>query len=166
MQGGETGTETMAFSGSDANLVWQQVKNTLVNGHPVAAGAFDALRRYLATQGGNPQLQILPFSEADADAAGGTVLLSGACKVYGVYVKKLNSGTDNTVKLFDDATDDTTSTDQRISLILEAANQYGFIIYPAGFALATGIVVTQHTTIEGSSDGSDGGDGFVLIGAA
>lgn len=162
----------MAFVPSDANLVWQQVKNSLnagassVGPHPVAVAAFQELRKYLATQGGNPQLQILPFSEADADAAGGTSLLSGACRVYGWYVKKLNSGTDNTVKLFDDVTDDTTTTDQRLSMVLEAANQVSFQIYPTGFSMPTGIVVTQHTTVEGSTDGSDGGDGFVIIGAA
>lgn len=161
----------MAFTGQDGVLVWQKVHNALAQASvnhtgasPVAVDAFRALQNYLVGAKGNPQLQLLPFSEADADAAGGTALLSGACHVYGFYVKKYASGTDNTVKLFDDTTDDSTSTDQRLSIVLEAASQEGFAIYPDGFSMPTGIVVTQHTTIEGATDGSDGGDGFVLIG--
>lgn len=163
----------MAVSLQDANLVWQKVSKSLGNSGGVsrgpssaAAAAFRGLKEYLAQQGGNPQLQFFPIDEDAADVAGGTVLLSGACKVYGVYVRKLNEGTANTVKLFDDATDDSTTTDQRISIILGAANQEGFQIYPSGFSLATGIVITQHTTVEGSTDGSSGGNGFIIVGAA
>lgn len=161
----------MAFVGQDGVFVWQKVFKQLAQSgethtgaSPVAVAAFQALQDYMAGAKGNPQLQILPFSEANADAANGTSLLSGASHVFGFYVKKYSSGTDNTVKLFDDATDDTTTTDQRLSIVLEAASQEGFQIFPDGFAMPTGIVITQHTTVEGTSDGSDGGDGFVLIG--
>lgn len=116
---------------------------------------------------GNANLQFIPFSEAEADAAGGTVLADAACKVYLFYVNKTGSATTaNTTKLFDDATDDTTTTDQRASIITSAAGQEALIVYPTGFSHATGVVVTQHTTIEGSTDGSDGGDGFIVVGAA
>jgi hypothetical protein len=155
-----------AIAVGDSNLVWQQVKIALANAHPVAQQTFDALRRYLATQGGNPQLQILPFSEADADAAGGTVLATGACKIYGVYCKKVSAATDNYVKVYDDATDDTTAGDQIIALALLATEEVAFEIHPNGLAFATGVVITQHTTSIGVTDGSDGGNGFVLVGPA
>lgn len=160
----------MAFSGSDPINVWQRVYHQLAQAgethtgaSPAAVRAFRALQEHLDQK--RIQLQILPFSEANADANGGTSLLSGASHVYGWYVKKYSSGTDNSVKLFDDATDDSTTTDQRLVMVLEAASQESFQIYPDGFSMPTGIVVTQHTTSEGSTDGSDGGDGFVLIGA-
>jgi len=162
----------MAFVGEDGIAVWTKVEHALLQGGssgkgagPVAIGAFSALRAYLVGAKGNPQLQFLPFAEADADAANGTALLSGACRVYGMWVKKLSSGTDNTVKIFNNATVDTTSTDQKISIILELTDEEAFAMYPNGFVLSTGITITQHTTLEGSTDGSDGGDGFILIGA-
>lgn len=116
---------------------------------------------------GNANLQFVPFSEAEADDADGTGLLDAACKIYLFYVKKTGSATtENTVKLFESATVDTGSTAQTLSIILNAASQEAMLIYPTGFAQATGVTVTQHTTIEGSSDGSDGGDGFIVVGAA
>ena len=118
------------------------------------------------TTGGNADLQFLPFAEADADAAGGTVLADAPCQVYLFYVKKLASATENTVKLFDDATDDATTTDQAISMIMGASGQECMHIYPTGFDMLAGAVITQHTTPEGVTDGSDGGDGFIVIGAA
>ena len=75
------------------------------------------------------------------------------------------SATANTVKLFDDATDDTTATNQTLSIPLDAASQEAFLVYPTGFSHSNGVVVTQHTTIEGSTDGSDGADGFYVVGA-
>jgi hypothetical protein len=49
---------------------------------------------------------------------------------------------------------------------LAASGQESFQIYPNGWAQATGTTVTQHTTIEGASDGSNGGNGFLIVGAA
>ena len=115
---------------------------------------------------GNANLQFLPYDEAQADDADGTDLADSACKVYMFYVKKLNAATANTVKLYDNVTGDSITTEQTLSIPLDAANQEAMIIYPTGFSHATGVAVTQHTTIEGSSDGSDGGNGFVVIGAA
>lgn len=155
----------MALSLQDGNKVWQKVNQALANANPAAVEAFKGLKAYLAQQAGNPQLQFLAFSEADADTADGKLLADAACKVYGFYVKKVNEGTDNTVKLFDDAVNDTTAGDQTLSLPLDVANEEAFVIYPRGFAHTAGVVVTQHTTIEGTTDGSSGGNGFVIIGA-
>lgn len=161
----------MALSLESANLVRQKVYAALSGTNNPSAKHqlwWSTAREFFNqwVDQGNANLQFLPFSEADADDADGTALADAACKVYLVYVNKLNSATANTVKLFDNATVDTTASEQTISIPLDAANQEALIVYPTGFSHATGVTVTQHTTIEGSSDGSDGGDGFVIIGAA
>ena len=114
---------------------------------------------------GNSNLQFVPFSEANADAAGGTAIVDAACNVYLFYVNKRGtSATENHVKLYDDVTDDTTTTDQHVAIMLDAAGQEAMLIYPTGVSFPTGVVVTQHTTSEGTTDGSDGADGFIVIG--
>lgn len=161
----------MAFVPSDSGQVWQQVKATLNLGkgaNPVAQAAFQALRLYLASQGLNPQLQILPFSEVDCDAAGGTAILTGACRIYGVFVKKEDEGTDNLFLVYDDATNDTTDANARIALSVLEALKEAYAIYPSGLPMATGVLVTQYTSASGlgKADGSNGGNGFVVIGPA
>lgn len=116
---------------------------------------------------GNANLQFIPFSEVDADAADGTEFADTACKVYLFYVKKDGTSTTaNTVKLYDNVSGDSITTEQTLSIPLDALAQECMQIYPTGFSHATGLAVTQHTTIEGSTDGSDGANGFVVIGAA
>ena len=116
---------------------------------------------------GNNTLQFIPYSEANADADNGTALADAACKVYMFYVNKRGTATtENTTKLFDNATVDTTTTDQTLGIQTAASGQEAMLIYPTGFSMAVGVTVTQHTTPEGTTDGSDGGDGFVVIGAA
>ena len=162
----------MALSLQSASLVRQKVYNAIKGTNDPAAKTalwWNAAREFFLqhVNSGNANLQFIPYSEADADAAGGTVLADAACQVYLFYVKKAGSATTaNTTKLYDDATDDTTTTDQRLSLITSADSQEAMAIYPTGFDMATGVVVTQHTTIEGSTDGSDGGSGFIVVGAA
>lgn len=156
----------MAFSGENANLTWQRVKIALANASPAIQAQFAALKHTLAQDYRNPNLQFLAFSEVDADVAGGTVLLSGACRVVALYTKKEASATDNWTKLFDDATDDTTAGDDMLSLPQLEASVEACAIIPAGLPFATGIVVTQHTTHDGATDGSNGANGFVLITAA
>ena len=162
----------MALSLESASLVRQKVYNALQGTNNPSAKQrlwWVAAREFFnqwVTQG-NADLEFIPFSEADADDDAGTALADTACQVYLFYVNKVGTATTaNTTKLYDDLTDDTTTTDQRLSLITSAAGQEAMLIYPTGFDMATGVVVTQHTTIEGSADGSDGGDGFIVIGAA
>lgn len=163
----------MALSLENGQNVWRKVEQALQNAGathtgatPAAVAAFRGLKDYLVSNKGNPNLQFVPFSEAQADDADGTGLLDAASTIYGFYVKKLSSGTDNTVKAFESATVDTTSTAQSLSIPLDVTDQEAFLIYPNGWAQATGLTITQHTTIEGSTDGSDGGDGFFVVGAA
>ena len=156
----------MALSLENANTAKQKVKIALMNAHPVHQGAFKALFEFLATQGGNPDVQFVPFTEAQCDAAGGTNVVDAACQLYGVYVQKISAATDNYFKLYDDLTDDTTAGDQIVAVPLLDTAQTAAEFYPGGLDFAVGIVVTQHTTSIGVTDGSDGGDGFIILGAA
>lgn len=162
----------MALSLQSASLVHQKVYNALMGTNDPSTKQrlwWTAAREFFLQHAaaGNADLQFIPYSEADADAAGGTSLADAANQVYLFYVKKDGSVTTaNTTKLWDDAADDVTTTRQRLSLITSADSQEAMIIYPTGFDMANGVVVTQHTTIEGVTDGSDGGSGFVVIGAA
>lgn len=162
----------MALSLQNANLVRQKVYNALAgtNDPPGKQRLWWAAAREFFNQhvsAGNADLQFVAFSEADADDADGTGIVDAACEVFLFYVKKAGSVTTaNTVKLYDNATVDTTTTDQRLSIILDDDSQEAMQIYPTGFSMATGVTVTQHTTIEGATDGSDGGSGFIVIGAA
>lgn len=162
----------MALSLEAANLVRQKVYAALQGGdNPTAKQKlwWVTARAFFDqwVDQGNATLQFIPYSEADADDADGTGLADAACKVYLFYVNKRGTATtENTTKLFDHATADTTSTDQVMGLTTAASGQEALMIYPTGFSMAVGVTVTQHTTPEGTSDGSDGGDGFVVIGAA
>jgi len=157
----------MAVSLEDGNKVWQKVNKALAGANPGVVAAFRGLKEYIGQQGGNPQLQFIPFSEAQCDVSGGTALLDGACKLYGVYTKKEDSATDNWFWLYDDATNDGTAADAMLCVPQLVANAEAAAVFPAGFALGTGIVVTQYATDPlGASDGSNGAAGFVVIGGA
>lgn len=154
----------MALSLESAGKVRQKTRGLELLDNS-AYRALQAFFQYWATHKDNADLQYLPFSEAECDAANGTPKADAACTVYFVYVKKENSATDNYFKLFDNATVDTTTTDQRLALPLFIANESQIFQTNKGLPMANGIVVTQHTTSEGTTDGSDGGSGFILIGA-
>lgn len=158
----------MAVSVQNANLVWQKAQIALdsLGASGCARDAMRALKAHLSQVKGNPDLQFIPFTEVQADVAGGSVLLSGAGKVYGIYVKKEDEGTDNMVFLYDDATNDGTAGDAFAGLDLTLAKEEAFAIYPNGYVLGTGIVVTQYSDGIGATDGSNGGNGFLIVGAA
>ena len=160
----------MALVVENANLTWQRVRIALdrMDSHPVAVEAFKALKMYLATQRGNPELQFVAFDNADIDGASGADLgIDAACKVYGFYAKKTATTEDAYIALFDDATDDAGGdTDQRTTLSLLASSEQAFAIHPAGLDMAAGIVVKSYTDINGTTDTTAGSaaDGFVVIG--
>ena len=159
----------MAFSGQNANLVWQKVKISLdsLGAGKFSREAFKALKEHIAMKKGSATLQFIPFTEAQCDAAGGTAILSGACTLYGVFVKKEDEGTDNLFLVYDDATNDTTDANAVAAASLKDAKHEVALIYPNGLAMATGVLVTQYTSASGlgKSDGSNGGNGFVVISA-
>lgn len=146
---------------------WLNSQNVSGKGStPVAQAALRGFKDYWMGAKAGANLQFVGFSEAQADDDDGTNLLDAASTVYFFYVKKLASGTDNTVKMFENTTVDTTATQQSLSIPLDVIDQEAFMVYPNGWAQATGLTITQHTTIEGSTDGSDGADGFIIAGAA
>ena len=158
-----------AFAGESPNLVWQRVKGALAtfNASPGALEAFKGLKLYLSTQKGNALLQYIAFAAEDLDAANGFSYLSSASTIYGVYVKKRDDASRNTVKLYADATDDTTAGDAKVALDITTAKQEAFQMWSDGMAVADGIVGTTHETLLGTTDGvaADSGDGFIIIGA-
>ncbi len=161
----------MSLSLEDSNLVRQKVKIALANAHPAIQAAFEDLQRYLATQGGNPQLSFLPFSAADIDTgADGKMLADAACKLYGVYAKRV-ADVDTTaafLAVLDDATDNSTAADAVVVLRTNVASQIGAAILPAGIACSAGIVVAATTTVGGTTESAatESSNGFVIIGAA
>lgn len=162
-----------ALANVGANIVWQQVKIQLAGASEQAQRAFLELKRYLATQGKNPKLQLLTFVDADITTAGGKQLGTGTPTVYGVYIRK--SGTSGTgtatasyVKINDDATDDTTAANQRIVLpLLSAAEEVVYVnMSKAPKAWSNGVVVGADTSVNGTTDSTagDAGPGFVIVG--
>ena len=118
---------------------------------------------------GNANLQIVPFSDTDITTAGGfDTGVDAACQVYLFYVNKRANATAAVVKLYDNITGDSITTEQTLSMLLDESNQETMQIYPTGFSHATGLIVVALTTVEGSTDttAGDAGDGFVVIGAA
>jgi hypothetical protein len=155
----------MAISLENANKTWQRVNIALANASPAAQKFFKALKQTLAQDYRNKDLEFVDFTEVDADVAGGTVLVDAACRIVGVYVKKEDEGTDNMVFFYDDATNDGTAGDAVIGLALREAEEEAFAFYPAGVACGTGVVVTQYNDGIGGTDGSNGGNGFLIIAA-
>lgn len=159
-----------AFAGENPNKTWERVKMALAGANPGIQQQFKALKTWLATQKGNPSLQFLPFSEADCDAAGGTVLATGVATLHAIYIRKETgsgaSATDNWFWFYDDATDDTTDASARVCLplLISAEDQQSYV-HPIGLPLALGAVVTQYTGPLNKTDGSNGGQGFVLVAA-
>lgn len=154
-----------AFATEAMNLTKQRVKIALADASPLAQAAFRRFFENISQQQRGRQLQLLAFTAADAAAAGGTVLGSGVLRVVAVYVKKTTAATQNTVKLYDDATDDTTAGNAIAAFDLRAASEEQLMFDPAGKVLATGLVVTAHTTVLGTTDGSsaNAGSGFVIL---
>lgn len=165
-----------ALANEGANLTWQRVQIFLLSNKADEAVQlqFKQLRMYLATQQKNPQLQFLSFADADITGAGGIQLGTGTPLIYAFFViKNGTSGTGTAtasyVKLYDDATNDTTAANQRVILSLQAAADSALYMQfnPAGTArFANGVVVGADTTANGTTDSTagDAGPGFVLVG--
>lgn len=169
-----------ALANEGANLVWQRVRLFLAGSTgtttPTLPGSeaswrlFRELRQYLATFYKNPKLQFLQFSDAQVTTAGGVQLGTGKPVVWAVYVMKGSTATASYIKVNDDATDDTTAANHRITLPL--LNKGEEICYfslgqtPVQTAWANGIVVGADTTADGTTDSTagDAGAGFVIVG--
>ena len=159
----------MAVVLESSQLVWQKVKNALANAGPASQEAFRGLKQYLATQGGNPDLQFISYSEAQAIVDHGTDLVGAACKLYGFYGKaSRTSGTNVAFVAIHAAADNSATTTTLDTVRIKAAGQTFSIIHPRGHASETGLTIASATTVGGPTESTtpDGADGFVVIGAA
>lgn len=161
----------MALSLVDGVQVWTRVKNALsvANANPGAQNALRVLREYVATQGGNPQLQFIPvngtLSSSDGGASASQVLADAACTVYAIYLKKSGS-TETIFKASANATTAGTDGTQKYAISKAAAGDV-CEVYPTGDAVASGLTVTENTSRTGSTLtlAANRFDGFVIIGA-
>ena len=159
----------MAVSTENANLVWQKVKIALMNAHPAHQNEFRALKEYLATQGGNPDLQFIAYSAEDCNTNGGVDKTAAACKVYGWYGKaRRTSGTTSAFVALHAAADNSATTTTLITSRLKATGQTFGMTFPGGLACETGLTIVSATAVGGGTESAvaDSADGFILIGAA
>lgn len=158
----------MAFTGQDGVLVWQKVAKALAGANPAIASAFRELKTYIATQGGNPQLQFSPYTATQATTNNGTDLLGGAGTLYAWYFKaRRTTGTTSSFQAIHDAADNSASTTTVDTALVKAVGNQGAVIHPTGIALATGATISAATAVGGATESSaaDATDGFVIFGA-
>jgi hypothetical protein len=156
----------MAFSGESAVKTRQRAYE--ITRSPGIFYILKAFFLHMAANKGNPDLQFLTYVAEDALGASGSVLLSGACRVYVLYGKKTATAEDAYMELFDDATNDGTIGDQRVGLPFLEASEENIFVSPAGVSFATGVVAKLYTTLAGTTDTTSGAgvNGFVIIGSA
>lgn len=166
----------MALSLQAGNLVWQKVKNALSTTNIASKGASPAtqeafldLKKYIAQDLRNIQLQFVPIDGTYNSSDGGNnvsqVLANAACTLYGIYLFKSGS-TETIFKFSDNATTAATNGTQYGAIAKTAAGDV-FEIYPDGQALSSGLTVTEDTTRTGSTLTllANQMSGFVVIGA-
>jgi len=165
----------MALTTQSGNLVWQKVKNYLSNVNasstgvtPVAQEAFLALKKFMAQNKRNPDLQFAPFTAEQAVTNGGTSLIGGACTLYGLYYRaRRTSGTTAAFLAIHDAADNSASTTTVVTAKIKATLNEGQILSGQGYALATDAVISCATAVGGATESAtaDAADGFIIVGA-
>jgi hypothetical protein len=153
----------MAVVTENANRVWMKAKAALANASPAAQLQFKELKHWLATQKNIQELQYVPIGDLGVDA----VVIAGALKVYGIYLKKSSTATGSFFKASDHATV-VSDTAAEILVELNAANAEAVLMWPAGYAQTLGLTIGADTTADGgtASTAGDGPNGFVILGAA
>ena len=167
----------------DPNLVWQKVNLALsvqgsagVSGAatPAAQNAFRALKLFIATQDGNPQLQFFPFGEADVDiTASGFTGPTGAYRLRGAWAKKSETGTGIGFLEFRNqinTTYGTGATGVLLSMRFSGPSDESYYTNPQGlpFTQTTGSALVCATTINGATSvtgDSNSVHGFMIISA-
>lgn len=154
----------MALSLQSAGLVRQKTRAITLD-----PAVFEILKAFFRRHSSknNNDLQYIPIADADITGTDGVVAADAACTLYVVYIKKGTTATDAFFKLYDDATNDGTAGNERITLPLLEASESHILVFPQGIPFATGIVATSHTTSNGTTDSTaaDAGDGFIIVGA-
>lgn len=164
----------MAIALESSNKVWQKV-NAAVNAasganksfSPAIVNALLELKKYLATQKSNPDLQFIPFSAAQIVTNLGYSPDVDACKVYAFVAKNSGAGdgTDSFIGLHDAVNN--ASAGLVSGLIQDDYDEFA-LIYPRGLAIATEVTVSGATTVLGATESAEANaaDGFLVIGAA
>jgi hypothetical protein len=158
----------MALTVQSGVQVWQKVKNALVGANPAHQNAFRVLREYMATQGGNPDLQFIPYTAAQATTNLGTSLVGGACTLYGWYGKGARTtGTTAAFEALHDASDNSATTTTVVTSKLNLTGQSFAVVEPTGFIIATDVVVSSATAVGGATESSaaNSSNGFIIVGA-
>ena len=156
----------MAITLEAANLVRQ--KTRMYTRDPFVLGTLKTFFLNHASNKANADLQLVYIDDADMTGTDGIPVADAACVVYVAFIRKRGTATDSYFKLFDNATVDTTTTDQRLSIALLEASEDQIMVFPDGLTMAAGIVATSHTQAQGTTDstGGDSGDGFIILGAS
>lgn len=147
-------------------LTWQRVDVVLNQATPGAQALFRGFKSWIMQQKAGMSLQFIPISDQTVD----TNPLDGAIRVYAVYLKKQPTATDAYFKVTDDATDDTTADDQKVTLPLFESGKESIAFFPDGIPLAAGLVTASYTAPSGNNGttattAGDGPNGFLLVGA-
>ena len=175
-----------ATSFGDPNLVWSKVSQALGTqagtgstgaASPAAQNAFRALKLQLSTQAGGPQLQFVPFAEADVNiASSGFTGPTGVFRLYGAWAKKVNTGTTLSFLQVRDNINTTygaLASGSKMTLGFSGPGDESLYIAPDGggipYTNTTGSAITC-TTVPGntgaatSSNIADSVHGFLIIG--
>jgi hypothetical protein len=156
----------MAITLESAGRVRQKTRSLTLD--PSVFLALKGFFAYWASNKANADLQLVTMNDADLAGSNGVILADAACSVYVAYIKKRGTTTDSYFKLYDNATVDTTTTEQRLSIALLEASEEQFALFPKGLTMASGVVGTSHTEAQGTSDSTagDSGDGFIILAAS
>jgi hypothetical protein len=133
----------------------------------VSSEAGAQMRTFFETMGqlkGNPDLVLIPFDELSATESGNSIFSDSACTLYAIYLRK-DTATATWSKFQDHAT---VVTDASPTFSFKSARVGDeFHCWPSGLALATGLVAQGNTdATTGTTSGSNGAKGFVILGAA
>lgn len=173
-----------ALTLENENAVWQKVFQMLSGqagtgaqaaADPASVNAFRALKLQLSTQKLAPQLQFVPFGEADVDAATGFAGPTGAFSLYGVWNKKSGTGTTAAYLQVRNSNSTTGAAESGaiVSLRTKTSGDEASLIYPKGLAFnqTTGSLIFSSSGIGGSTGtgattgDSDSTHGFLIVGA-
>lgn len=161
----------MALTLESPNRVWQRVAIALRGSNEATQGQFKALKQYLATQKGNPQLQYVSINgltnSSDSGNTAAQILLAGAGTLYALYLKKAAGATACWFKGSDNATTPATDGTQVIAEHSAQASAEIVRIFVTGKTLASGLTVTEDTTATGSTLTllANRFDGFAILGS-
>lgn len=135
--------------------------------------AIKAFFLHMAANKGNPDLQFVAYSSANAVAStNGTSLVGGACTLYMWFGKAVRTtGTTASFNWLWDGTagggDSDPVGDEIAVHRIKAVGQQFLNVWPNGYTVATDVSIVATTAIDGTTESSaaDATDGFIIVGA-